>query len=64
MLSKGITFFFRGEKRNPVSIFPEDRECITLTSIEGDRMISHNVCNLVLDRLEEECDSTVALLKI
>ena len=64
MLSKCIPIFFRGARSNPVSPFPEDRKCITLTSNEEDEMISRDICNLVLDISEEECDSTVEPLKI
>ena len=64
LLSKGIPIFFRGARINLVSTLPEDRKCITLTSIKEDTMISHDLCNFVLDILEEECDSMVALLKI
>ena len=41
-----------------------DRKCITLTSSEDYGMISQDLCNLVLGISEEECNSTVALLKI
>ena len=64
MLSKVIPILFRGTKNNPVSSFPEDIKYITLTSSDEDGVISHDLCNLVLDNSEEACDSTVALLKI
>ena len=62
MRSKGIPIFLVGERSNPVYPFDEDRNCITLTSSEDDGMISHDLCNLVLGILEEDCNSTVALL--
>ena len=61
---KGITILFRGSKSNPVSPFTEDRECITLESIDEDRMIYHDPHNLVSYSSEEKCDNTLALLKI
>ena len=49
VFSKVVPIFFRGARSNPVSPFPEDRKFITLISIEEDGMISHNLCNLVLE---------------
>ena len=64
MLSKGINIFFGGERIKPVSHFPEDIKCINLTKIEEYGMISHDLCNLVLDISEEEYDRTVVLNQI
>ena len=49
-------------RSNPISPFPEDRKCITLTSSEEDGMKSHDLHNLVSDSSEEECDSTATPL--
>ena len=40
---KGFPIFFIGARSNPVSPFSEDRKCITLTSIEEDGAISHDL---------------------
>ena len=49
---KGIPVFYRVKISNPVYTFIEDRKSITLTSIKEDGMISHYLCNLILDSLE------------
>ena len=64
MLIKGIPIFFGGTISNSVSPFPEDRKLTIFSSSKEDFMISHDLCNLVFNRSEEECDITVALIKI
>ena len=49
-------------RSNPISPFPEDRKCITLTSCEEDGMKAHDLRKLVSDDSEEECDSTATPL--
>ena len=61
---EGIPILFRGTRSNPIPPFPEDRKCIALTSSEEDEMISHDLHNMILYSSEEECGSTVSLLKI
>ena len=43
-----IPVFFSGARIKPVSIFPGDIKCITLTSNVEDHVISRNLRNLVL----------------
>ena len=47
-----ITIFFRGARSKPVSPFTGDIKYITFTLSEEDGIISHDLCNLVLDSPE------------
>ena len=60
---KGFTNLFRGARSNPISTFTEDIKFITLTSNEGDGMISHDLRNLVSDSMEGYCDREITILK-
>ena len=60
---KVFTILFRSAKINLVSTFTEDRKFITFTSSKDYGMLSHDLHNLVWYIPEEDCGSTVTLIK-